>query len=73
MLYEVITIIAALAGLQIQQITGDVGEHQLVGFFIDELVEAALATPIAQRLPLSLIQLGQGFGFPERVSHHEAP
>src|SRR3546814_3513527 len=48
---------------------GDVGRDQRTGFVILELVDAAFAATVAQRLPLSAIGLFDRHVFPETRAH----
>src|SRR3546814_3966105 len=48
---------------------GDVGRDQRTGFVILELVDAAFAAAVAQRLPLSAIELFDRHVFPEARAH----
>ena len=70
--FEAIEIIRALTGFGIEQVAGDIGEHQLVGIFIDQLVEAAFATTIAEGFPFGLSHLLQTLGLPKGGLHHTA-
>ena len=58
-------IVGTLAGMRVQQTAGDVGKTQQFGVFVPQLVQAATAAPVAQRFPLFVGHLLQGFGFPE--------
>ncbi|MNF96273.1 hypothetical protein D3C84_790570 [compost metagenome] len=61
-----IRVVGALAGFQVQQFAGDACVVDAVVVFILEFLQAAQATAIAQRLPLLLIELFEGFAYPER-------
>ena len=65
LLLEAVDVVGALAGLGIEQVAGHVGEHQLLGVLIDQLVQAALAAAIAQGLPLGHGHLLQAFYLPK--------
>ena len=65
LLLEAVAVIGALAGLGVEQIAGDVGEHQLLGILVDQLVQAALAAAIAQGLPLRHGHLLQALRLPK--------
>ena len=45
-------VIAAAAGLQVEEAAGDVGEGKLVGVLVAQLVQAAPAAAVTQRFPL---------------------
>lgn len=63
--FEAVAVVGALAGLGIEQVAGHVGEHQLLGVLVDQLVQAALAAAIAQGLPLGHGHLLQAFYLPK--------
>src|SRR3546814_20154186 len=52
-----VAIVRTLPARAIEQPAGDVGSDQRTGFVILELVDAAFAAAVAQRLPLSAIEL----------------
>jgi hypothetical protein len=58
-------VVGAAAALQIQQPAGDIGESERTGLVIAQLVQAAAAAPVAQRLPFLGRHFRQGLGFPE--------
>ena len=66
-IFEAGLVVLALAALGVEQLAGDVGEVQLVGVGVDDLVEAALAAAVAQALPLGLGHLAHLLGLPERL------
>lgn len=68
--FKAVAVIGALAGLGVEQIAGDVGEHQLVGVLVNELVQAALAAAVAQGFPLHIRHLLQGLFLPKRSWLH---
>lgn len=63
--FKAVAVIGALAGLGIEQVAGHVGEHQLLGVLVNELVQAALAAAIAQGLPLRHGHLLQALHLPK--------
>lgn len=63
--FKAVAVIGALAGLGIEQVAGHVGEHQLLGVLVDQLVQAALAAAVAQGLPLRHGHLLQAFYLPK--------
>lgn len=68
--FEAVAVIGTLAGLGIEQIAGHVGEHQLLGVLVNELVQAALAAAIAQGLPLGRGHLLQTLHLPKGGGLH---
>ena len=62
---KAVAIVGALAGLGIEQVAGHVGEHQLLGVLVDQLVQAALAAAVAQGLPLGCGHLLQALRLPK--------
>ncbi len=62
-------IVTAATAVDIQQFTGDVEHRQVAGGLVLELEQAALATAVAQRLPLLVGELLQVEALPEPVSH----
>lgn len=68
--FKAVAVIGALAGLGIEQVAGDIGEHQLLGVLVDELVQAALAAAIAQGLPLRHGHLLQALYLPKGGGLH---
>ena len=68
-----VAVILALRGAPVEQAAGDVGRIELAGLLILELVQAAFAAAVAQRLPLAAVELGERLRFPEPVgSFHPA-
>lgn len=63
---EAVVVVGALAAFGVEQVAGHVGEHQFISIGIDQLVEAALAAAVAQRLPLGHGHLLQGLFLPKR-------
>src|SRR3546814_14723104 len=61
-----VAIVRTLPARAIEQPAGDAGRDQRTGFVILELVDAAFAAAVAQRLPLSAIELFDRHVFPER-------
>src|SRR6185437_11672671 len=59
-------VVAAPAGFEVEQAAGDVGERQLAGVVVTQLVQAAPPAAVAQRLPLGAGHLLQRLGLPER-------
>src|SRR4029079_19545745 len=59
-------IIAAAAGLRVEQPAADVGEHGVAGVDVLELVEAAAPAAVAQALPLGARHLRELLAPPER-------
>lgn len=45
-------IVTALAGFDVELVAGYVGKINLVGIFVDQLIQTALPAPVAQRFPL---------------------
>lgn len=68
--FKAVAVVGALAGLGIEQVAGHVGEHQLLGILVNELVQAALAAAIAQGLPLTHGHLLQAFYLPKGGGLH---
>ncbi|MNH21205.1 hypothetical protein D3C79_810040 [compost metagenome] len=68
--FKAVAVVGTLAGLGIEQVAGHVGEHQLLGVLVDQLVQAALAAAIAQGLPLGIGHLLQGLFLPKRSWLH---
>lgn len=68
--FEAVAVVGALASLGIEQIAGHVGEHQLLGVLVDQLVQAALAAAVAQGLPLRHGHLLQVFYLPKGGGLH---
>ena len=68
--FKAVAVIGALAGLGIEQVAGHVGEHQLLGVLVDQLVQAALAAAVTQGLPLGCGHLLQAFYLPEGGGLH---
>src|SRR3546814_11432568 len=64
-----VAIVRTLPARAIEQPAGDVGRDQRTGFVILELVDAAFAAAVAQRLPLSAIELFDRHVFPEARAH----
>lgn len=62
---KAVAVVGALAGLGIEQVAGHVGEHQLLGVLVDQLVQAALAAAVAQGLPLRHGHLLQALRLPK--------
>ena len=62
---KAVAVVGALAGLGIEQVAGHVGEHQLLGVLVDQLVQAALAAAVAQGLPLGRGHLLQALHLPK--------
>ena len=60
-----IGVVSASTTFQIKQFAGDPGVIDAAILFILELLQAAQATAVAQRLPLGRIQLGQSLAHPE--------
>jgi hypothetical protein len=58
-------VIRATAGVQVQQFAGDARVVNAAVVFVFQFLQAAQAAAVAQRLPLILIELGEGFTFPE--------
>lgn len=52
-------VIAAEAGLAIEQAAGDVGRVEIAGIFVLDLVQAAFAAAVAQRFPLRAVEGGE--------------
>lgn len=67
---KAVAVVGALAGLGIEQVAGHVGEHQLLGVLVDQLVQAALAAAVAQGLPLGCGHLLQAFYLPKGGALH---
>lgn len=63
--FKAVAVVGALAGLGIEQVASHVGEHQLLGVLVDQLVQAALAAAVAQGLPLRHGHLLQAFYLPK--------
>ena len=63
--FKAVAVVGALAGLGIEQVAGHVGEHQLLGVLVDQLVQTALAAAVAQRLPLRHGHLLQALRLPK--------
>ena len=63
--FKAVAVVGALAGLGIEQVAGHVGEHQLLGVLVDQLVQTALAAAVAQGLPLGHGHLLQAFHLPK--------
>ena len=61
-----VRVIAALAGFQVQQFAGDARVIDAVVFFILEFLQAAQTAAVAQRFPFLVIELIEGFAYPER-------
>src|SRR5258708_3925767 len=61
------TVLVVLAGAQprIEQFAGDVGEIDLAGILVLELLQAAARAAVAQALPFGAGHLLQRLGFPE--------
>src|SRR3546814_7917272 len=68
-LFRSVAIVRTLPARAIEQPAGDVGRDQRTGFVILELVDAAFAAAVAQRLPLSAIELFDRHVFPEARAH----
>ena len=65
-----ITVIRALAGLQVEQLARDIGRVNPAGILILDLVQTAFSAAIAQSLPLSAIKRFER-GLPEwHVGYH---
>ncbi len=62
-------IVAAAPAAPIEQPARDVGGQQLAGFLVLELVDAAFAASVAQRLPLRAIELRERRILPEPPAH----
>ena len=60
-----VRVVAALAGAEVEQPAGDVGERQLVGVVVAQLVQAAAAAAVAERFPLGAGHLLERLGLPE--------
>ena len=58
-------IIAAATGLQVQQLAGDTRVVDGAIVLVFELLQAAQAATVAQRLPLARVELGERLAFPE--------
>ena len=67
---KAVAVVGALAGLGIEQVAGHVGEHQLLGVLVDQLVQAALAAAVAQGLPLRHGHLLRAFYLPKGGALH---
>ncbi|MNU52172.1 hypothetical protein D3C71_411780 [compost metagenome] len=46
--FKAVAVVGTLAGLGIEQVAGHIGEHQLLGVLVDQLVQAAFAAAVAQ-------------------------
>ena len=68
--FKAVAVVGALAGLGIEQVAGHVGEHQLLGVLVDQLVQAALAAAVAQGLPLGRGHLLQALHLPKGGGLH---
>ena len=68
--FKAVAVVGALAGLGIEQVAGHVGEHQLLGVLVDQLVQTALAAAVAQRLPLRHGHLLQALRLPKGGGLH---
>ena len=60
-----IGVVAALAGVTVQEAAGNVGIFQLARVFVFQLDEAAFRTSIAEGFPLLPAHVGHLFGLPE--------
>src|ERR1019366_589556 len=69
-----IGVVLAAAGVKVQHMTGDLGERELVGRLVAQLVQAAAAAAVAERFPLRLVHVRQTLGLPKRegLGHAEA-
>ena len=70
---EAVGVIAALAGLQVQQLARDARVIDAVVVFVLKLLQAAQAAAVAQRLPFLRAELLEGLAPPERrvfSDHH---
>lgn len=61
LIFEATLVVTALAGFDIELTAGDVGEVDLIGIFIHQLMQAALAAAVTQRFPLSVGHVIRGF------------
>lgn len=52
--------------MAVEQATGDIGRIEIAGIGILDLVQAAFAAPVAQRLPLRPVKRGERL-LPERL------
>ena len=59
-------VVAAPAGVQVEQAAGDVGEGQRAGVVVPQLVQAAAAAAVAEGFPLGARHLLEPLGLPER-------
>jgi hypothetical protein len=55
-----VAIVGTARGLDVEQAAGDIGVIDLAGVLVLQLVEAALATAVAQGLPLVAGERGDG-------------
>ena len=65
-------IIAALAAILVQQRTGNRRPIDFLGIVIEQFMQAALTTPIAQAFPFLSVEFFKRFGLPERFLIHGA-
>src|SRR6185312_767959 len=61
-----VLVVLAARGLGVEQLAAGVGLGELAGALVFELVDAAHAAAVAQRLPLLLGHLGKRLALPER-------
>src|SRR6202011_2526358 len=62
-----ILVVPAARGLGVEQFAAGVGLGELAGALVFELVDAAHAAAVADRLPLLLVHLGERLALPERL------
>src|SRR5262249_12965746 len=70
---EAVRIVAAAAGLAVEQAAADIGEVEPAGVFFLELVEAAAGAAVAQAFPLCIAHLSGRLGFSEPFRHLRTP
>ncbi|EOQ80274.1 hypothetical protein K652_12161 [Pseudomonas aeruginosa VRFPA02] len=62
---DALGVVGAAAALQVEQLAGDTRVVDAAVVLVLELLQAAQAATVAQRLPLVLVELGEGLAFPE--------
>jgi len=64
-----IGVVRTLAGADVEQFAGDVGEINLAGVLVFEANQAAFAAAVAKAFPLRLAHFAKRLRFPEGFAH----
>ena len=65
---DALVVVPAATALDVEQPAGDVGVVNTARILVFELVQAASAAAVAERLPFGVAHFSERFGFPKRPS-----